>query len=187
MMITGQPGHPQPGLPIPELFSRLHSGTCFCTFLVACPGNSANNVDPADPTKFVAFPGNSTNNVDKNPDLAFLAKPGMPSLAFCRHYLLSFLEMSQISLGQRGRHYLSNFLEMRQISCRKKFQNGAQKKVPETAGLAGSSGPRLGSPGDALAQTRLPSWGQNMAWRGKTRQDERLRQECQVWVLVDII
>ena len=52
--------------PIPELF--------FCTFFVAFPGNSSNNVDPADPMKFVAFPGNSTNNVDKNPDLAFLEK-----------------------------------------------------------------------------------------------------------------
>ena len=50
--------------PIPELL--------FCSFFVACPGKSSNNVDPADPTRFVAFPGNSTNNVDKNPDLAFL-------------------------------------------------------------------------------------------------------------------
>ena len=62
------------GLPIPELFSGPHSGTFFCTFFAAFPGNFANNVDPADPTKFVAFPGNSTNNVDKKPDLAFLAK-----------------------------------------------------------------------------------------------------------------
>ena len=34
------------------------SGTFFCTFFVAFPGNSSNNVDPADPTLFVAFPGN---------------------------------------------------------------------------------------------------------------------------------
>ena len=70
-----RPGHPQPGLPIPELFSGPHSGTFFFTFFVAFLGNSSNNVDPADPTKFEAFPGNSTNNVDKKPDLAFLAKP----------------------------------------------------------------------------------------------------------------
>ena len=62
---------PQPGLPILERFSGPHSGTFFCKFFVAFPGNSSNHVDPADPTKFVAFPGNSTNNVDKKPDLAF--------------------------------------------------------------------------------------------------------------------
>ena len=135
----GQTGawNPQPGLPIPELFSGPHSGTFFCTFFGVFPGNSSNNVDPADPTKFAAFPGNASNYVGSNPDLAFLAKPGMPSLGFCQHYLLDFLEMPQISSGQRGRHYLSNFLEMRQISCRKKFRNGAQKKVPESAGLVG--------------------------------------------------
>ena len=127
----------QPGLPIPELFSEPHSGTFFCAKFAAFPGNCSNNVDPADPTKFEAFPGNSSNNVDQNPDLAFLASPGMPSLAFCRRYLLNFLEMPQISSGQRGRHYLRNFLEMRRNTCRKKFRNGAQKKVPESAGLAG--------------------------------------------------
>ena len=56
MQITGQPGHLQPGLQIPELFSGPHSGTFFCTFFVAFRGNSPNNVDPADPTKFWAFP-----------------------------------------------------------------------------------------------------------------------------------
>ena len=54
---------PQPGLQIPELFSGPHFGTFFCTFFVAFPGNSSNNVDPADPTLFETFPGNATNNV----------------------------------------------------------------------------------------------------------------------------
>ena len=129
--------NPQPGLQIPELFSGPHSGTFFCKFFVAFPGNSTNNVDPADPTKFVAFPGNATNYVGSNPDLAFLASPGMPSLGLSRRNLWHFLETPQISSGQRGRHYLRNFLEMRRKTCRKKFRNGAQKKVPETAGLVG--------------------------------------------------
>ena len=74
MSITGQPGHPQPGLELPELFSGPHSGTFFCTKFAAFPGNCSNNVDPADQTKIVAFRRNVSNNVDKNPDLAFLAK-----------------------------------------------------------------------------------------------------------------
>ena len=56
---------PQPGLQIPELFSGPHSGTFFWKFFAAFPGNSTNNVDPADPTKFVAFPGNASNYVGK--------------------------------------------------------------------------------------------------------------------------
>ena len=88
---------PQPGLQIPELFSGPHSGTFFCTFFAAFPGNSTNNVDPADPTKFVAFPGNATNYVGSNPDLAFLAKPGMPSLGLSRHIFKHFLEMRKIT------------------------------------------------------------------------------------------
>ena len=90
---------PYPGPQIPELFSGPHSGTFFCKVFVAFPGNSSNNVDPADPTKFVTFPEKSTKNVDKKPDLAFLAK------------------------------------------------------VPESAGLAGRSRPRLASPSNVLAQT----------------------------------
>ena len=66
--------NPQQGLQVPELFSGPHSGTFFCTFFVTFPGNSSNNVDPTDPTKFDAFPGTAINNVDQNPDLAFLAK-----------------------------------------------------------------------------------------------------------------
>ena len=62
----------QPGLQIPELFWGPHSGTFSCKFFAAFPGNSSNNVNPADPTKFVAFPEFSTDNVDKKPDLAFL-------------------------------------------------------------------------------------------------------------------
>ena len=131
---------PQPGLQIPELFSGPHSGTFFCTFFAAFPGNSSNNVDPADPTKFAAFPGNPTNNVDKNPDLAFL---------------------------------VSNFLEMRRKTCRKKFRNGAQKKVPESAGLAGRSRHRLGSPSHTLAQTRFPSRAQNIKNGPKWVQNRR--------------
>ena len=50
------------------------SGFFFCKFFAAFPGNSTNNVDPADPTKFVAFPGNASNYVGSNPDLAFLEK-----------------------------------------------------------------------------------------------------------------
>ena len=50
-----------------------------------------------------------------------------------------FLEMPKISSGQRGRHYWRNFLEMRRTTCRKKFRNGAQKKVRESAGLVGGS------------------------------------------------
>ena len=71
-------------------------------------------------------------------------RPGMPSLGSCRHYLLNFLGMLQISSGQRGRHYLNNFLEMRRKTCRKKFRNGPQKKVPESAGLVGGSGLSFG-------------------------------------------
>ena len=126
--------NPQPGLQIPELFSGPHSGTFFCTFFVAFPGNSSNNVDPADQTLFVAFPGTST----------ILASPGMPSLGSCRHYLLSFLEMQQVSSGQRGRHYLRNLLDMRRKMCRRKFWKGAQKTVPESAGLFGGSGQCFG-------------------------------------------
>ena len=89
--------NPQPGLQIPELFSGPHSGTFFCTFFVAFPGNSSNNVDPADPTKFATFPGNASNYVGSNPDLAFLAKPGMPSLGLSRHIFKHFLEMPTIT------------------------------------------------------------------------------------------
>ena len=81
----------------------------------------------------------STNKTD----LAFLAKPGMPSLGLSRQNLWYFQEMPQISSAHRGRHYLLNFLEMRRKTCRKKFRNGAQKKVPESAGLVGGSGPSL--------------------------------------------
>ena len=151
---------PQPGLPIPELFSGPHSGTFFCTKFAAFPGTSANNVDPADPTLFVAFPGTASNFVDKNPDLAFLAKPGMPSLGFCQRNFKHFLEMQKIMLGQLGRHYFLNFLEMRRTTCRKKFRNGAQKKVPESAGLVGGPKPSFSlalifksDPGQVLAQT----------------------------------
>ena len=76
-------------------------------------------------------------------------------------------------LGRRGRHYLSNFLEMPRISCRKKFRNGAQKKVPESAGLAGRSGPRLGSPSHVLAQTRFPSRAKNIKNGPKWVQNRR--------------
>ena len=57
-----------------------------------------------------------------------------------RHNFMHFLEMPKKSSGQRGRHYFLNFLEMRRKMCRKKFRNGTQKKVPESAGLVG--GPR---------------------------------------------
>ena len=72
--MTEQLGHRQPGPQTPELFCRPHSGTFFCQSCVAFPGNSKNNVRPADPTKFVVFPGNSNNNVDQKPESAFLAK-----------------------------------------------------------------------------------------------------------------
>ena len=81
--------------------------------------------------------------------------------------------MQQISSGQRGRHYLRNFLEMRRKTCRKKFRNGAQKKVPESAGLAGTSRPRLESPGHVLAQTRFPSWAQKIKNGPKWVQNRR--------------
>ena len=78
-----EPGHPQPGLPIPELFSGPHSGTFFCTKFAAFPGTSSNNVDPADPTLFVAFPGTASNFVDnfRAPSWGFQAKFG-PDLIF---------------------------------------------------------------------------------------------------------
>ena len=72
-----------------------------------------------------------------------------------------------------GRHYFSNFLEMRRTTCRKKFRNGAQKKVPESAGLAGRSRPRLGSPSHVLAQTRFPSRAQNIKNGPKWVQNRR--------------
>ena len=75
-------------------------------------------------------------------------------------YLLNCLEMQQISSGQRGRPYLR--LEMRQKACRKNLRNGARKKVPESAGLPGRSRPRLASPSHVLAETRFPSWAQNI-------------------------
>ena len=74
--LAGQPGHPQPGLPIPELFSGPHSGTFSCTFFATFPENSANNVDPADPTKFVAFPGNAANFVGSAGSTLFEEFPG---------------------------------------------------------------------------------------------------------------
>ena len=101
------------------------------------------------------------------------SSPARLGLGSCRHYLLNFLEMLQISSGKRGRHYLSNFLEMRHISCRKKFRNGAQKKVPESAGLAGRSRPRLASPGHVLAQTRFPSRAKNIKNGPKWVQNRR--------------
>ena len=39
------------------------SGTFPASFFAAFPGNSRNNVDPADPAIFFAFPGNAINNV----------------------------------------------------------------------------------------------------------------------------
>ena len=97
--------------PIPELFLQVFRRISR-TF--------KNNVDPTDPTLFFAFPA-----------------PGIASLFFCQHDFLNFLEMQQIMLGQLGRHYFLNFLEMRRNICREKFRNGAQKKVPESAGLVG--------------------------------------------------
>ena len=61
-----------------------------------------------------------------------------------RRNLWHFQEMPQISSGQRGRHYLLDFLKMRRKTCRRKLWNGAQKKVPESAGLVGGSGPSFG-------------------------------------------
>ena len=112
--------------PIPELF--------FCAFFAAFPGNSSNNVDPADPTKFAACPGNALNYVGSNPDLAFLA-PGMPSLGLSRRNLMHFLDMLQISSGRQGRHYLMNFLEMLRKTRRKKVPEWDPKK---NSGICGS-------------------------------------------------
>ena len=72
-----------------------------------------------------------------------IPSPGMPSLGLSLHIFNHFLETPTITYGQLGRHYFWHFLEMRRTSCRKKFRNGAQKKVPESAGLVGGSGPSL--------------------------------------------
>ena len=56
---------PQPGLQIPELFSGPHSGTFFCTFFTAFPGNAKNSVGSAGSTLFFAFPGNAANHLQK--------------------------------------------------------------------------------------------------------------------------
>ena len=45
------------------------------------------------------------------------------------------------------------FLVLRRTTCRQEFRNGAQKKVLESAGLVGGSGPLVGSSGQSLAQT----------------------------------
>ena len=89
-------------------------------------------------------------------DSGTFSPPGMPSLGFCRHYLLSFLEM-------------------RRKTCRK-VPERAQKKVPESAGLVGGSGPLVEGSGPSLAQTssfssraknvkNVPKWVQNR-WFG---------------------
>ena len=48
------------------------------------------------------------------------------------------------NVGSAGSTLFLNFLEMRRKSSRKKFRNGAQKKVPESGGLVGGSGPSFG-------------------------------------------
>ena len=58
MLITGQPGHPQPGLPIPD------SGF-LSTLFVGFPGNASNFVGSAGSTLFEQFPGNAANFVQK--------------------------------------------------------------------------------------------------------------------------
>ena len=70
-----------------------------------------------------------------------------------RHNFMHFLELRKIMSGQQGRHCFSQFLEMRRKTFRKKFRNGAQKKVPESAGLVGGSGSLVGGSGPTLAQT----------------------------------
>ena len=86
--------------------------------------------------------------------------PGMRSLGSCRHYLLSFLETHKISSGQRGRHYFGNFPEMRRKTCRKKFRNGAQKKVPESAGLVGGPKPSFGPALIFKSGPKHPKWSE---------------------------
>ena len=58
-------------------------------------------------------------------------------------------------VGSAGSTLFEQFPGNAAKNVQKKFRirNGAQKKVPESAGLAGRSRPRLGSPGNVLAQT----------------------------------
>ena len=62
---------------------------------------------------------------------------------------------------------------MQRQTCRKKFRNGVQKKVLESAGLAGRSRPRLASPSHVLAQTRFSSRAQNIKNGPKWIQNRR--------------
>ena len=57
--------------------------------------------------------------VTKNLELTLLASPGMPVLGFWFHDF-------------------THFLVLRQKTSRKRFWDGAQKKVPESAGLVGA-------------------------------------------------
>ena len=83
-----------------------------------------------------------------------LGIPGEAVNLKCLKISYMFLEIREITLGQLGRHYFSHFQEMRRKACRtKQIRNGAQKKVPESAGLVGVSGPLVGGSGQSLAQT----------------------------------
>ena len=99
-------------------------------------------------------------------NMAWRAKtrPGPPSQAwrfrnfflgpipelFSARFSLHFQEIAQIMSTQLTQHYLLHFQELHQDfvgsnpelailakTCRKKFRNGARKKVPESAGLVG--------------------------------------------------
>ena len=127
---------PQSGLQIPELFSAPHAGTFFFfAFFVSFPGSSKNNVDLADPTLVFSVPGNSTDNVDKEQTWHSWVRQECQVCVFVDVIFRDSWKFKKILCGQRGRHYFLNFLDMRRNTRRKKFRNGAQKKVPESVGL----------------------------------------------------
>ena len=61
-----------------------------------------------------------------------------------------------------GSTLFEDFLEIRRKTRTKKVPKWGPEKVLESACLAGRSRPRLGSPNHVLAQTRFPSWAQNI-------------------------
>ena len=65
MEITGQPSHPQTGLPILLPDSRNAKSGFLSTLFVGFFGNATNFVGSAGSTLFEEFPGNATKNVQK--------------------------------------------------------------------------------------------------------------------------
>ena len=82
--------------------------------------------------------------------------PELFSARFSSH----FQEIAKIMSTPLTRRNFGHFQEIAKIMSTKtqtwhswRSRNGAQKKVPESAGLVGGSGPLVGGAGPSLAQT----------------------------------